>query len=95
MGDTHRRRPRSSRVRHTHTQTHNLVLPGTSGDTGGSAVQCAKGVRGLDVLVVYPRGRVTSIQEKHMITCSAENVHVFAGKRECDASFALEEVLSL
>ncbi|XP_030006831.1 threonine synthase-like 2 [Sphaeramia orbicularis] len=54
------------------------VLVGTSGDTGGSAIQSAKGLSGLDVVVVYPRGRITPVQEKHMITCLEDNVHVFA-----------------
>lgn len=52
---------------------------GTSGDTGGSAIQSAKGLPGLDVVVVYPRGRITPVQEKHMISCMKDNVHVFAG----------------
>lgn len=52
---------------------------GTSGDTGGSAIQSAKGLPGLDVVVVYPRGRITPVQEKHMISCLKDNVHVFAG----------------
>ncbi|XP_024119048.1 threonine synthase-like 2 isoform X2 [Oryzias melastigma] len=55
-----------------------IVVVGTSGDTGGSAIQSAKGVPGLDVVVVYPRGRVTPVQEKHMTTCLEDNVHVFA-----------------
>ncbi|XP_029023971.1 threonine synthase-like 2 isoform X3 [Betta splendens] len=54
------------------------VLVGTSGDTGGSAVQSARGLRGVDVVVVYPRGRVTPVQEKHMITCLQDNIHAFA-----------------
>ncbi|KAM7369414.1 hypothetical protein PAMP_013683 [Pampus punctatissimus] len=54
------------------------VLVGTSGDTGGSAIQSAKGLSGLDVVVVYPRGRITPVQEKHMITCLEDNIHVFA-----------------
>lgn len=53
---------------------------GTSGDTGGSAIQSAKGLRGLDVVVVYPRGRISPVQEKHMTTCLEDNIHVFAGK---------------
>lgn len=56
--------------------------PATSGDTGGSAIQSAKGLRGLDVVVVYPRGRITPVQEKQMITCLEENIHVFAGKTQ-------------
>ncbi|KAK7895804.1 hypothetical protein WMY93_021129 [Mugilogobius chulae] len=54
------------------------VVVGTSGDTGGSAIQSAKGLSGLDVMVIYPRGRITSVQEKHMITALEDNVHVFA-----------------
>ncbi|XP_041825482.1 threonine synthase-like 2 [Melanotaenia boesemani] len=60
------------------------VLVGTSGDTGGSAIQSAKGLPGLDVIVVYPRGRITPVQEKHMITCLEDNVHVFAADGSSD-----------
>lgn len=56
-----------------------MLSSGTSGDTGGSAIQSAKGLPGLDVVVVYPRGRITPVQEKHMISCLKDNIHVFAG----------------
>ncbi|XP_047425955.1 threonine synthase-like 2 isoform X2 [Mugil cephalus] len=60
------------------------VLVGTSGDTGGSAIQSAKGLSGLDVVVIYPRGRITPVQEKHMISCLEDNVHVFAADGSSD-----------
>lgn len=60
------------------------VVVGTSGDTGGSAIQSAKGLSGLDVMVVYPRGRITPVQEKHMITALQDNVHVFAADGSSD-----------
>ncbi|XP_034457467.1 threonine synthase-like 2 [Hippoglossus hippoglossus] len=60
------------------------VVVGTSGDTGGSAIQSAKGLSGLDVVVVYPQGRITPVQEKHMITCLEDNVHVFAADGSSD-----------
>ncbi|XP_061732781.1 threonine synthase-like 2 [Nerophis ophidion] len=60
------------------------VLVGTSGDTGGSAIQSAKGMHGLDVVVVYPQGRITQIQEKQMITCLEDNIHVFAADGSSD-----------
>ncbi|XP_029372447.1 threonine synthase-like 2 [Echeneis naucrates] len=60
------------------------VLVGTSGDTGGSAIHSAKGLSGLDVVVVYPQGRITPVQEKHMITCLEDNVHVFAADGSSD-----------
>ncbi|CAJ1071045.1 threonine synthase-like 2 [Xyrichtys novacula] len=60
------------------------VVVGTSGDTGGSAIQSAKGLSGVDVVVVYPRGRITPVQEKHMTTCLEDNVHVFAADGSSD-----------
>ncbi|KAM9322398.1 threonine synthase-like 2 isoform 3-T3 [Pholidichthys leucotaenia] len=59
-------------------------LEGTSGDTGGSAIQNAKGLPGLDVVVVYPQGRITPVQEKHMTSCMEDNVHVFAADGSSD-----------
>ncbi|CAL8321974.1 unnamed protein product [Lota lota] len=61
-----------------------VVLVGTSGDTGGSAIQSAKGLAQVDVVVVYPRGRITPIQEKHMTTCLQDNIHVFAADGSSD-----------
>lgn len=61
-----------------------LVLVGTSGDTGGSAIQSAKGLSQVDVVVVYPRGRITPVQEKHMTTCLQDNIHVFAADGSSD-----------
>ncbi|XP_028319364.1 threonine synthase-like 2 [Gouania willdenowi] len=60
------------------------VVVGTSGDTGGSAIQSAKGLPGLDLVVVYPLGRITPVQEKHMISCLEDNVHVFAAHGSSD-----------
>ncbi|XP_064164488.1 threonine synthase-like 2 [Anguilla rostrata] len=60
------------------------VLVGTSGDTGGSAIRGARGLGGVDVVVVFPRGRVTAVQEKHMTTCLEDNVHVFAADGSSD-----------
>lgn len=54
-------------------------LAGTSGDTGGSAICSARGLDGVDVLVVFPLGRITTVQERHMTTSLGDNVHVFAG----------------
>ncbi|KAJ8287224.1 hypothetical protein GJAV_G00049070 [Gymnothorax javanicus] len=60
------------------------VLVATSGDTGGSAIRSARGLKGVDVVVVFPRGRITSVQEKHMTTSTGDNVHVFAADGSSD-----------
>ncbi|KAM6986593.1 threonine synthase-like 2 [Aplochiton taeniatus] len=61
-----------------------VVLVGTSGDTGGAAIQSVRGLAGVDVVVVYPRGRITPVQEKQMITCLEDNVHVYAADGSSD-----------
>ncbi|XP_018589855.1 threonine synthase-like 2 isoform X1 [Scleropages formosus] len=61
-----------------------VVLVGTSGDTGGSAIRSVCGLQGLDVVVVFPRGRITSIQERQMTTSLEDNVHVFAADGSSD-----------
>ncbi len=56
------------------------VVSGTSGDTGGSAIRSVLGVSEVDIVVVFPRGRVTRVQERQMTTSIADNIHVFAGE---------------
>ncbi|XP_036384357.1 threonine synthase-like 2 [Megalops cyprinoides] len=60
------------------------ILVGTSGDTGGSAIRSVRGLRGVDVVVVFPRGRITSVQERQMTTSLEDNVHVFAADGSSD-----------
>uniref|UniRef100_A0A3B1JMP8 Threonine synthase-like 2 n=1 Tax=Astyanax mexicanus TaxID=7994 RepID=A0A3B1JMP8_ASTMX len=63
---------------------HATILVGTSGDTGGSAISSACGLNGVDVVVVFPRGRITMVQEKQMTTHMEDNVHVFAADGSSD-----------
>lgn len=44
------------------------VLVATSGDTGGAVAQGFFGVAGTQVLLLYPKGRVSPLQEKQMTT---------------------------
>lgn len=60
------------------------ILVGTSGDTGSSAIRSVLGLREVDIVVVFPRGRITKIQELQMTTSVAENVHVFAADGTSD-----------
>lgn len=60
------------------------ILVGTSGDTGSSAIRSVWGLREVDIVVVFPRGRITKIQELQMTTSVAENVHVFAADGTSD-----------
>ncbi|XP_028829754.1 threonine synthase-like 2 [Denticeps clupeoides] len=60
------------------------ILVGTSGDTGGSAICSARGLAGVDVVVVFPRGRITQVQERQMTTVLEDNIHVFAADGSSD-----------
>ena len=47
---------------------HNTVLVATSGDTGGAVASGFLGVEGVDVVILYPSGKVSDIQEKQLTT---------------------------
>ena len=46
----------------------NIVLVATSGDTGGAVASGFLGVKGVDVVILYPSGKVSDIQEKQLTT---------------------------
>lgn len=46
----------------------NTVLVATSGDTGGAVASGFLGVEGVDVVILYPSGKVSEIQERQLTT---------------------------
>ncbi len=44
------------------------VLVATSGDTGGAVANGFLGVEGIDVVILYPKGKVSEIQERQLTT---------------------------
>jgi threonine synthase len=54
------------------------VLCATSGDTGSAAIAGLKGKKALRIFVLYPRGRVSRLQELQMTTVPDGNVHCIA-----------------
>ena len=46
----------------------NTVLVATSGDTGGAVASGFLGVSGVDVVILYPSGKVSDIQERQLTT---------------------------
>ncbi|MEO7768299.1 MAG: threonine synthase, partial [Ferruginibacter sp.] len=50
------------------------VLVATSGDTGGAVANGFYGVEGIDVVILYPSGKVSSVQEKQLTTLG-KNIH--------------------
>ncbi len=49
-------------------KTKVTVLVATSGDTGGAVASGFLGVEGVDVIILYPRGKVSEVQEKQLTT---------------------------
>jgi len=54
------------------------VIVSTSGDTGGAAVNAFAGMKNVDLVVLFPQGRVSDVQQRMMTTSGASNVHAFA-----------------
>lgn len=50
------------------------VLVATSGDTGGAVANGFYQVEGVDVVILYPSGKVSSVQEKQLTTLGG-NIH--------------------
>jgi len=58
------------------------ILVATSGDTGGAVAMGFHNVPGVRVSILYPKGRVSMLQEKQLTTLGG-NIHAF----EVDGSF--------
>jgi len=54
------------------------VLGATSGDTGSAAIYGLRGKKGVDCVILYPKGRVSEIQERQMTTVPDSNIHCVA-----------------
>ena len=51
-----------------------VVLVATSGDTGGAVANGFYNVPGIEVVILYPSGKVSSVQEKQLTTLG-KNIH--------------------
>ena len=54
------------------------ILGATSGDTGGAAIAGVRGQENVDIFILYPKGRVSPLQELQMTTVLDRNVHCIA-----------------
>src|SRR5436309_3331877 len=57
---------------------HTTIVVATSGDTGGAAVDAFAGLDNVDLIVLFPNGRISDVQRKMMTTTGAANVHALA-----------------
>jgi threonine synthase len=54
------------------------VVVATSGDTGGAAVEAFRDRGQVDLVVLFPHGRISDVQRRMITTVEAANVHVAA-----------------
>lgn len=55
-------------LRHFGSDRKTVVLVATSGDTGGAVAAGFHGVEGIDVVILYPKGKVSRVQELQLTT---------------------------
>jgi len=61
-----------------------VILVATSGDTGKAALEGFKNVPGIKIIVFYPRGGVSKVQELQMTTTDGDNTYVAAVRGNFD-----------
>jgi threonine synthase len=54
------------------------IVGATSGDTGSAAIEAFRGLDQVDIVILYPHGRVSDVQRRQMTTVLAPNVHNIA-----------------
>jgi threonine synthase len=65
------------------------LIGATSGDTGSAAIEAFAGLAGVEVFILFPRGRVSEVQRRQMTTPVAANVHALAVEGDFDTCQAL------
>jgi threonine synthase len=69
------------------------IVVATSGDTGGAAVEAFGGRTHVDVVVLFPEGRVSDVQRRMITTTRHENVHTIAVQGTFDDCQALVKAM--
>jgi threonine synthase len=69
------------------------IVVATSGDTGGAAVEAFRGRAQVDVVVLFPHGRISEVQRRMMTTATDANVHALAIEGTFDDCQALVKAM--
>jgi threonine synthase len=54
------------------------IVVATSGDTGGAAVEAFGGRSHMDIVALFPNGRISEVQRRMITTSDRDNVHAIA-----------------
>ncbi|MCL4767963.1 MAG: threonine synthase [Hyphomicrobiaceae bacterium] len=69
------------------------IVGATSGDTGGAAIEAFRGSAAVDVVILFPAGRVSDVQRRMMTTPREPNVHAVAIEGTFDDCQALVKAM--
>jgi threonine synthase len=69
------------------------IVVATSGDTGGAAVEAFANLENVDLVVLFPHGRISEVQRRMMTTTGAANVHALAVEGNFDDCQALVKAM--
>ena len=69
------------------------LVVATSGDTGGAAVDAFAGADCVDLVVLFPEGRISEVQRRFMTTAEAPNVRCVAVAGDFDACQAMVKAM--
>jgi len=69
------------------------IVVATSGDTGGAAVEAFRGREQVDLIVLFPHGRISEVQRRMMTTAPDANVHAVAVEGTFDDCQALVKAM--
>lgn len=65
------------------------IIGATSGDTGSAAIEAFKGRENTDIFILFPKGKVSPVQQRQMTTVPDKNVHCLAVEGDFDDCQAL------
>jgi threonine synthase len=69
------------------------IVGATSGDTGGAAIEAFRTSKRVDVVILFPDGRVSDVQRRMMTTPTEANVHAVAVRGTFDDCQALVKAM--
>jgi threonine synthase len=69
------------------------IIGATSGDTGGAAIEAFRGSERIDIYILFPKGKVSPVQQRQMTTVRGANVHALAIEGNFDDCQALVKAM--